>query len=111
MAINPSGCSDRNGAIQLLVAVEGAIGAVIFEIPEDCRNLVGRFKLAAKPVSRVAAHGVADDQGSLDMVTSGALESAEFVTRRAGRHAGEHCAGLAVLTARALYGAQPRTGG
>ena len=44
------------------------------------------------------------------MITLGARESAEFVTRRAGRNAGQDRAGLAVLTARALYSAKRRTG-
>jgi hypothetical protein len=68
------------------------------------------FKLAAKPPSRVAAHGVADHQGSLETITLGARESAEFVTRWAGRNAGQDRAALAVLTARALYDAKRRTG-
>ena len=61
-----------------------------------------------KPPSRVAAHGVADHQGLLDTVTFGALESAEFVIRRAGRNTGQRR--LAVRTTRALYGAKGRAG-
>jgi hypothetical protein len=44
------------------------------------------------------------------MFTFEALESAEVVTRWTGCHAGQDRAGLAVLTARALYGAKRRTG-
>ena len=65
---------------------------------------------AAKPPVRVAAHGVADHQGSLEAITLGARESAEFVPPRAGRYAGQDRAGLAVLTARALYNAKRRAG-
>ena len=76
----------------------------------SCQILVRGFKLAANPPSRVAAHGVVDHQGSLDAITLGALERAEFVTRWAGRNAGQHRARPAVLTARALDGAKRRTG-
>ena len=88
-----------------------AAAAASFNVSGDCQNLVRGFKLTTKPTFRVAAHGVADNKGSLDTVTSGALESAEFVTRRAGRGAAEDRAGLAVLTVRALQGAERRTGG
>ena len=44
------------------------------------------------------------------MITPGARESAEFVTGWAGRNAGQDRAGLAVLTARALYNAERRAG-
>jgi hypothetical protein len=47
----------------------------------------------------------------MDPITLGALESVEFVTRRTGRNAAHDRAGLAVRTARALYGAKRRTGG
>jgi hypothetical protein len=47
----------------------------------------------------------------MDTITLGALESAEFVTRRTGRNAAQDRAGLAVRTARALYGVKRRTGG
>jgi hypothetical protein len=89
---------------------EGATSADIFNLPGDCQNLVRGFKFAAKPPSRVAAHGVADHQGSLGTITLGARESAEFVTGWARRNAGQDCAGLAVLTARALYNAKRRAG-
>lgn len=75
-----------------------------FLIFHEIANLVRGFKLAEKPPSRVAAHGVADHQGSLGTITLGALESAKFVPRWAGRNAGQDRAGLAVRTARALYG-------
>jgi len=81
-----------------------------FQLRWDCQNLVRGFKLAAKPPSRVAAHGVADHQGSLGTVTLGARESAEFVARRTGRSAAQDRAGLAVLTARAFYNAKRRSG-
>ena len=85
---------------------EGANWSDIFNLPGDCRNLVRRFKLAAKPPLGVAAHGIAHHQGSLGAITSGALESAEFVTRRTGRNASKHRTGLTVRTARTLYGAK-----
>jgi hypothetical protein len=83
----------------------------IFNLPSDCQHLVRRLKLAAKPPSRVAAHGAADHQSSLDTVAVGARESAEVITRRPGRNAAQDRAGLAVLTARALDDAQRRSGG
>lgn len=66
------------------------------------------FKLTPKPV---AAHGISNHRGSMDTITLGALESAKFVTRRTGRNAAQDRAGLAVRTARALYGTKRRTGG
>ena len=81
---------------------EAAICADIFNLPCDCRNLDRGSKLAAKPPDRVAAHGVANHQGSLETIAFGARESAKVVTRWAGRNAGQDRAGLAVLTARAL---------
>jgi hypothetical protein len=87
---------------------EGAICADIFNLPGDCQNLVRGFKLATKPPSRIAAHGIADHQGTLDPITFGALESAEFVTRWAGRTASQHRTGQAARTAQALYGAKRR---
>jgi hypothetical protein len=89
---------------------EGAMLGDIFNLPGDCQNLVRGFKLAAKPPSRVAAHRIANHQGALDAITFGALEGAEFVTRRAGRTASEHRTGLAARTAQALHGAKRRTG-
>ena len=82
-----------------------------FQSPASLPNLVGGFKLAAKPSVRVAAHGVADHQGSMDAIALRAFEKAEFVTCRAGRYAGQHRADdLAMRTPRALYGAKRRTG-
>lgn len=98
----------QHGALDKTRGSEGAID--IFNLPCGCQNLVWGFKLASEPPSRVAAHGVADHQGSLETITLGTRESAEFVTRWAGRNAGQDRAGLAVLTTRALYNAKRRPG-
>src|SRR5688572_8307707 len=82
----------------------------IFDLPRDCISLLRGVKLAAKPPCHVAAHGVADHQGSLDTIASWALERAEFVTRWAGRNASQVRAGLAVRTAQTLDCAKRRTG-
>jgi hypothetical protein len=90
--------------------VQRSVQADIFNLPRDCQTLVRGSKLARKPASRVAAHGVVDDQRSLGAITLRALESAEFVTRRARRNVGQDRTGLAVLTARPLYDTQRRAG-
>jgi hypothetical protein len=82
----------------------------IFNLPGDCQNLVRGFKLSTEPPSRVAAHGIANHEGTLDPITFGAFESAEFVIRRAGHTASQHRSDLAARTAQALYGAKRRTG-
>jgi hypothetical protein len=91
--------------------VRGLLQRTFLIFREICQSLVRGSKLAAKPPSRVAAHGIADHQGSLETITLGARESAEFVPARTGRNTGQARAGLAVLTARALYGSKRRTPG
>ena len=80
-------------------------------LPEACQNLVRRFKLTVKPTFRAAAHGVAGYRGLLDTAASGALESAQFVARRAGRNAGQIGSALTVLTTRSLDGTEARADG
>jgi hypothetical protein len=82
----------------------------VLQSPGDCQNLVRRSKLAFKPSSRIAVHGVADHQNLMDTITFGARKDAEFMARWAGHHADQVRSDLTVLTSRALYGAKQRAG-
>ena len=88
---------------------DGFNGQILY-LP-SCQNLVRALKIAPEPSQGVGVfHRVDRHQFCRDASTPDALEGAQIVTRWCRRDAFQHHAGLAMRTARALDGAERKSG-